>query len=300
MEGLILLDKPPGWTSHDVVARLRKVLKEKRVGHCGTLDPLATGLLVVAVGRATRLSAHFSGKDKSYRGRLRLGYATDTYDAQGLPQAEESPHLPDRARLEKALADLTGPLLQTPPAYSAKKIRGKPSYVLARRRQAVLLKPEQVLVHFFSLDGYKPPYADFRVGCSAGTYVRSLAHDLGTALGCGAHVHSLCRISSGEFRLEQSLSLEEVEAMAGRGEAAGFLRPLESLLTDYPKLVLNEAGCRLVKNGRTLSARELEASPSWPSAAAQTYRLFGPDGRLKGLARPAAEGQSLHPFMVLS
>jgi len=300
MEGLILVDKPLGWTSHDVVARLRTVLKEERVGHCGTLDPLATGLLLVAVGRATRLFPFFSGKDKSYRGRFRLGYATDTYDAQGQAQSQESSDLPDREKLQAAVAAMTGPLSQTPPPFSAKKIGGRPSYILARRQKALPLQPEQVVVHFFILDGYDPPYADFHLGCSAGTYVRSLAHDLGQALGCGAHLQSLCRLSSGEFQLEEALTLEDIEALAGRGETGRFLRPLESLLPEFPKVVMSQEGCRLVLNGRPLSVQDLEPSPFRPSAAPQTYRLFGPDGRLKGLARPAPDGQSLHPFIVFS
>lgn len=299
MEGLILVDKPPGWSSHDVVARIRNVLEEERVGHFGTLDPLATGLLLVAVGRATRLFPYFSRKDKTYRGRIRLGYATDTYDAQGRALAEESHSLPDEERLRAALAALTGVFFQTPPPFSAKKIGGKPSYALARRQKAIPLQPEQVTVHFFSLDSYDPPCFDFRAACSAGTYVRSLAHDLGTALGCGAHLQSLCRLSSGEFSLEQALSLEEIERLTKRGETLRFLRPMESLLPDFPKLILSESGCRLIKNGRRISAQDLEPSPSWPSPTLQTFRLFGPDGLLKGLARPEADGQSLHPFLVL-
>jgi len=299
MEGLILVDKPPGWSSHDVVARLRNVLAEERVGHFGTLDPLATGLLLVAVGRATRLFPYFSRTDKSYRGRIRLGYATDTYDAQGRALAAESHDLPDQERLRAALAALTGEFYQTPPPFSAKKIGGKPSYALARRQKAIPLQPEQVTVHFFILDNYDPPCFDFRASCSAGTYVRSLAHDLGAALGCGAHLQSLCRLSSGEFSVEQALALEEIESLAKQGEIFRFLRPMESLLPDFPKLILSESGCRLIKNGRRISAQDLESTPSWPSPTLQIFRLFGPDGRLKGLARPEPDGQSLHPFLVM-
>jgi tRNA pseudouridine55 synthase len=299
MDGLILVDKPPGWSSHDVVVRLRNVLEEKGVGHFGTLDPLATGLLLVAVGRATRLFPFFSRTDKSYRGRIRLGYATDTYDAQGRAAAEESHDLPDEQKLRATLASLTGVILQTPPPFSAKKIHGRPSYALARQHKAIPLPPEHVTVHFFTLDRYDPPCFDFRTRCSAGTYVRSLAHDLGRALGCGAHLQSLCRLSSGEFSLEQALNLDEIEDLAKRGEILRFLRPMESLLPDFPKLVLSELGCRLVKNGRPISAQDLEPGTSWPSFAARTYRLFGQEGRLMGLARPAADGRSLHPFLVL-
>jgi tRNA pseudouridine55 synthase len=299
MEGLILVDKPPGWSSHDVVGKIRNILGQRRVGHFGTLDPLATGLLLVAVGKATRLFPYFSAADKSYCGRIRLGYATDTYDAQGRAITMESDELPDKEKLLTAMAGLTGSFLQVPPPFSAKKIQGKPSYKLARRQREVELEPKLVTVRFFDMENYNPPCVDFRTECSAGTYIRSMAHDLGTALGCGAHLQSLCRLSSGEYRLEQALPLQEIERLAAQGGQPSFLLPIETLLSGFPKILLNEPGCRLIKNGRRVSASDMEPGQPWPSPLSPIIRLFGPDHRLKALARPDPDGLSLHPFLVL-
>jgi tRNA pseudouridine55 synthase len=299
MEGLILVDKPPGWSSHDVVDKIRKILGQRRVGHFGTLDPLATGLLLVAVGKATRLFPYFSAADKSYCGRIRLGYATDTYDAQGRATAMESRELPDREKLLTAMAGFTGSYFQVPPPFSAKKIKGKPSYKLARSQREVKLEPKLVTVRSFDMEYFDPPCLDFRTECSAGTYVRSLVHDLGTALGCGAHLQSLCRLSSGEYRLEQAFPLSEIERLAARGGQASFLHPTETLLSAFPKILLGEPGCRLIKNGRRISASDIEPGQSWPASFSPIVRLFGPDCRLKALARPDPDGRSLHPFLVL-
>src|SRR4030042_1057422 len=188
MDGLILVDKPQGATSHDVVARIRRIIDQRQVGHFGTLDPLATGLLLVAVGSATRLFPRYSLHDKVYSGKMRLGYATDTYDAQGKPTSVESDRLPNRDTLVEAMGKFNGRLEQVPPPYSAKKVAGKPLYKWARAKKTVAPRASQVTVYAFNLGGYSPPHVEFDVHCASGTYVRSLVHALGQTLGCGAHL----------------------------------------------------------------------------------------------------------------
>jgi len=305
MDGLILVDKPQGATSHDVVARIRRILAQQRVGHFGTLDPLATGLLQVAVGSATRLFPYYSKHDKIYSGEIRLGFSTDTYDAQGKPTSEESAGFPDRGILVEAMKRFVGPLEQVPPPYSAKKIEGKPLYKWARAKKIVRPKASPVVVYAFNLKGYSPPLVKFDVHCGSGTYVRSLVHDLGQTLGCGAHLASLRRQSVGGHGIREARSLEEIEKLAGEGNREGFLLPLESLLPEAPKAVLSEPGCRRLQKGSPLPAEfVLKLIPAVPSSApaaesSQAYRLFSLEGRFLALARPVEGKKAFLPFLVL-
>lgn len=298
MDGLIVVDKPSGWTSHDVVLKIRSCLVERRVGHFGTLDPLATGLLLVAVGRATRFFPFYSKSEKSYKGRMRLGLATDTYDALGRPEGPECLRLPGWEALRTGMAAFLGAIRQIPPAFSAKKINGRPSYELARSRKAVPLKAEEVTIHAFSLLDFSPPYADFEASCSSGTYIRSLVHDLGVLLGCGAYLEGLCRTASGEHRLEEAFRIEEIERLAALGEKERFLLPLESLLPGFPALKLSESGFRTALNGNAVSPDDVEGLPPEPSPGC--YRLFSPEGRLSAVARLEPGAVRFHPFLVLS
>lgn len=305
MDGLILVDKPQGATSHDVVARIRGILAQQRVGHFGTLDPLATGLLLVAVGSATRLFPCYSKHDKVYSGEIRFGFSTDTYDAQGKPTSEASGRFPGRGILIEAMKRFVGPLEQVPPPYSAKKVEGKPLYKWARAKKIIRPKASPVVVYAFDLKGYSPPLVTFDVHCASGTYVRSLAHDLGQTLGCGAHLASLRRLSVGGYGIGEALSLEEIEKLAGEGNREGFLIPLESLLPEAPKAVLSEPGCRLLQKGSLLPAEfVLKLLPAVPSSApaaecSQAYRLFSLEGRFLALARPVEGKKAFLPFLVL-
>jgi len=305
MDGLILVDKPQGATSHDVVARIRRILGQQRVGHFGTLDPLATGLLLVAVGSATRLFPCYSKHDKVYSGEMRLGFSTDTYDAQGKPTSEESGCFPDQGILVEAMKRFVGPLEQVPPPYSAKKVEGKPLYKWARAKKTVRPRASSVVVYAFDLKGYSPPFVRFDVHCASGTYVRSLAHDLGQTLGCGAHLAGLRRLSVGGYGIGEALSLEEIEKLAGEGNREGFLLPLESLLPEAPKAVLSEPGCRRLQKGSPLPAefvlKLIPAVPSSPPAAecSQAYRLFSLEGRFLALAKPVEGKKAFLPFLVL-
>jgi tRNA pseudouridine55 synthase len=305
MHGLILVDKPRGITSHDVVAQVRKILGQQQVGHFGTLDPLATGLLLVAVGRATRLFLCYSKHDKVYSGEMRLGWSTDTYDVQGKPMSEERHCLPDRGALVEAMEKLTGPLDQVPPPYSAKKVEGRPLYRWARAKKTVLPKSSRVVVYAFDLKEYSPPHARFAVHCASGTYVRSLVHDLGQSLGCGAHLSALRRLAVGAHGIQEALTLENIDKLAREGNPDGFLLPLESLLPEAPKAILSEAGCRNLQKGRPLPGDHVisiipaESPPRPAAGCSETCRLFSWEGRFLALAKPIEDGRAFLPFLVL-
>jgi tRNA pseudouridine55 synthase len=297
MTGLLLVDKPSGPTSHDIVARVRRVLGVSRIGHTGTLDPLATGLLVLLVGNVTRLAQFLSGDEKEYLADVRLGIATDTYDAEGLDPSYRSTasELPSADSIAAALDRFRGTFAQVPPPFSAKKIAGRRAYEAARHRKLVDLRPVQVTVHDLELVSRTDDVARLRVRCSAGFYVRSLAHDLGVALGCGAHLAQLRRTRAGAFSVEQAAALSTIEAE--RVEAASRLLPSETLLSHLPGVQLSEEGVRRAAHGNLLGPAHL-AETSGNVGVAHRLRLLDPDGRLVAVAERQDDG-SLHPIVVL-
>jgi tRNA pseudouridine55 synthase len=299
MDGLVLVRKPSGPTSHDCVVRLRRILRTKKVGHFGTLDPFAEGLLLIGVGKATKLFPYFGFSDKTYEGTIRLGRSTDTYDRTGSPVGPASDAFPAEAELRRAMSRFEGEFLQLAPPFSAKKLAGKPLYVYARSGIEVERRPARVRVDRFVLQTFTPPDFDFKVACSAGTYIRALAHDLGAALGCGAHLSRLVRTSCGEYRLEKARTMEEIEAAADDGRADFFLAPLDMLLPDLPRADLTAAGRAMVKNGRSinLSSPATAVAPDPLPAPGDVIRLFDPDQRLIALAR-VRESEGV-PFLVL-
>jgi len=303
MDGLLLVHKPEGPTSHDVVARVRRIVGFSRVGHFGTLDPFASGLLLVGVGKATRLFPFLGTAEKAYEGRIRLGVATDTYDRTGAVTAETSPpSWPAIEAVRQAMNRFVGAFLQSPPPFSAKKFRGRRLYDYARRGTEVAPSPCPVKVRAFVLKSYSPPDIEFEVNCSSGTYIRSLAHDLGEALGCGAHLASLVRTAVGTYRLADARSLEDLAALAEDRRWPEALLPLAELLPHLPKLVLSARDADRVKNGRLVTASvpaETAGEADGPSSGAGPVRLFAPDGRLVALARPLPDGTTLAPFLVL-
>lgn len=276
--GIVLIDKPAGWTSHDVVARVRRLAGTRRVGHAGTLDPMATGLLVVGVGRATRLLGHLTKTAKEYVGTIRLGVATTTDDAEGQP-------LPPRAdtgwtlpAAEAAINALTGEVDQVPPAYSAISVDGRRAYARARAGEALALAPRRVHVTEFELIGVRGDDLDVRVVCSAGTYIRALARDLGAALGVGGHLTALRRIRVGPFELSNARTLRE---LSDRFEAIGLG---EAVVLAFPRRDVDGAQAQALLHGRPLSAGGVNSGP---------VGAFGPDGAVlallqdrDGLARP--------------
>ncbi|MDR3754298.1 MAG: tRNA pseudouridine(55) synthase TruB [Terracidiphilus sp.] len=235
IDAVLILDKPSGMTSHDVVNRVRRITRERSVGHLGTLDPMATGVLPLVMGRYTRLAQFFKEGVKTYEGTIRFGFATDTYDAEGEAVGEVCEAHPTREELEQHLGHLRGVIQQTPPSYSAKKINGVAAYKLARRDQPVELKPVEVEVRRFEITAVEGERASFVVEVSAGTYVRSLAHDLGAMLGCGAHLAELRRTEAGEFSIQQALTLEQLAAEYegnGRTKSASSQSLSEYALSD--------------------------------------------------------------------
>jgi len=213
MDGFLLVDKPAGITSHDVIDRLRRITGLRKIGHAGTLDPFATGLLVVGIGReATKRLGEFLGQDKEYIGTLVLGARSDTQDGTGAIMPEPDAAIPPQAAVEAAMKKFLGPISQTPPMYSAKKVHGKKLYELARAGKEIAREPVAITIHAFELTGYQPPRATFRVSCSSGTYVRTLAHDLGNELGAGAYLESLRRTKIGVLQVEESAKLDELNS----------------------------------------------------------------------------------------
>jgi len=304
MDGLIRVDKPQGMTSHDVVASIRRILNQKQVGHFGTLDPLATGLLLVAVGRATRLFPFYSKLDKIYSGEMRLGFSTNTYDSEGTATSEMTGNLPSPDALGKSMSAFIGPLNQVPPPFSAKKLRGKPLYKWARAQKTIRLKASPVSVYAFVLKGYAPPFARFEVHCSSGTYIRSLIHDLGQVLGCGAHLVGLRRLAIGGYGIQDAISLGEIDRLAQEGNWSAFMLPLESLLPATPRVVLSESGRRHLQKGKPISSDHaaLTMPPDRPNGSVTEFsgfcRLFSREGRLLALARPL-EGQNAFLPLIL-
>lgn len=235
-DGALIVDKPRGKTSHDVVDAVRHLAGFRQIGHLGTLDPLATGVLVLLLGRATRLVRFYAGRRKRYTAGFRFGFPTDSYDSDGVPQGPDTPPVLDRAVLERLAAGRVGRFEQMPPVFSAKKIHGRPAYELARKNQAVELKPVEVEVFEYKLLDIEGPVARFAIECSSGTYIRSLAHEMGQQLGCGAHLAEITRTAVGEFSLEQAIQLEELAAAASAGRFADRLIKLENLLPNFPRI----------------------------------------------------------------
>jgi len=234
-DGALVINKPQGKTSHDIVDAVRHLAGFRQIGHLGTLDPLATGVLVLLLGKATRLVRFFSGRRKRYNAAFRFGYATNTYDSEGTASGPEMASVLDREVIERLAAESVGRFEQMPPIFSAKKVRGRPAYELARKNQAVELKPASVEVYEYRLTELEGHTARFTIECSSGTYIRSLAHDMGQKLGCGAHLSEICRTAVGEFSLDQAVDLNEVATAAREGKFQSCLIALENLLPDYPR-----------------------------------------------------------------
>ncbi len=251
MNGIILVDKPQNWTSHDVVAKLRGVLHERRIGHSGTLDPLATGLLVVFVGRATRAVEFAEADSKEYLAGLRLGVSTDTQDITGNIVAE-SAALPDEAALREALGRFIGDIEQIPPMYSAIKIGGKKLYELARRGESVERAPRKITVSAIDIAGRDGDDYILNISCSKGTYVRTLCSDIGEALGCGACMSSLRRTRAGVFSVDDAHSLADIEAAVREGRLSDIILPVDTLFASFPKLTVSQSAAKRLKNGNII------------------------------------------------
>jgi tRNA pseudouridine55 synthase len=294
MDGVLLIDKPSGLTSHDVVARLRRSSHERRIGHTGTLDPRATGLLPLVLGRATRLASRIMGGLKSYDAVVRLGFATDTDDADGRRVGIEVDANPTTGEVDAALAGFRGTFEQVPPAHSAKKVGGRKAYEMARRAEPIALAPVTVTVHALELVDVAGAAVSFRITATSGFYVRSLARELGHRLGCGGHLASLRRTRSGTFDLSQAIPLDEAERV-GPEIASRLIAPVAAL-PHLPAVTVTQAGLARVVHGNTVGPNFL-ADYRLPPAEAGEVRLLGPDGGLVALAE--SRGGALHPVVVL-
>jgi tRNA pseudouridine55 synthase len=289
-DGVLVVDKPPGPTSFDVVRRIKRAASVKRVGHGGTLDPLASGVLPICVGEGTKLAAFLLDADKEYEVTVTFGVETDTYDAAGEVRARQDASDLDEARVRAALPAFTGALEQTPPIYSALKRDGRPLYDYARAGEAVELRPRAVTVHELALVSFRGPEAvDLRVRCSKGTYVRSLAHDLGRALGVGAHVAALRRTRSGPFALAEARPLDAVLAALAPGSAAPLpvVSPADAL-AHLPRCEVDATGAKTLEQGKRLPWTALSGAPD-PEGAPRV-RVLRPGGTLLAVAEPHQDG----------
>lgn len=250
MNGLIIVDKPQGWTSHDVVGKMRRIAGTKKIGHLGTLDPMATGVLPLLIDRATRLAQFFTRNEKTYEGIIRFGFSTNTYDADGQPAGPDSNPNIERDALLAVLDRFRGTFPQTPPPVSAKKVDGRKAYELARKNIPVELKPVEVTVHALDLLDLTGRDALVRVHCTAGTYLRSIAHDAGQALGCGAHLATLRRTQSGAFDVSNARSIEQLQLLSDESRLAEALIPASQLLPEFPLEIVDSITEAQIRNGR--------------------------------------------------
>lgn len=311
IDGILVVDKPQGKTSHDVVEGVRRLIGFRQIGHLGTLDPLATGVLVLALGRATRLARFYAGRRKRYTCAVRFGFATDTYDADGEAlSADAAPSL-DAAQVEELAAQFTGKLQQVPPSFSAKKIHGRPAHELARKHKQVNLQPVEVEVHEFKLTGCEGSIARFTVECGSGTYIRSLANDMGKLHGSGAHLAEIVRTAVGEFTLDHAVTFQELMDDAKAGKIADRVIRLENLLPDLPRANVLPIVEKRVRHGATFNLPLAQIQPGKTTAAQgapaqldsgewkpSRLRVFNQQGQLIAIAEPVVP-RTYRPVLVL-
>ena len=294
LNGLLILDKPSGMTSHDVVSLVRRATGEKSIGHLGTLDPMATGVLPLLLGRFTRLAQFFGQAEKEYTGQIRFGFSTETYDAEGQPSSEQKPLTLTLDELRRLAAVFHGPIEQMPPVYSAKKIGGVPAHKLARSGQPVPVKPARVTIHDFLLLSLEGDTAGFAITVSAGGYVRSVAHELGELAGCGAHLSSLRRTRAGTFTLAKALTIDQLKAAADTQDPgtvfADLLPHPRTLLPEFPSVTVDEQTAGRLKNGMQVNLPDYSQAP--------LVKVFTSPTDLLGIARRIA-GTLMQPHVIL-
>ncbi|MEZ5352566.1 MAG: tRNA pseudouridine(55) synthase TruB [Bryobacteraceae bacterium] len=298
IEGVVVVDKPADWTSHDVVNKIRRIAGTKRVGHLGTLDPMATGVLPLVVGRATRLAQFYTRAEKVYDAIVCFGFATATYDSQGERTGEIHPCQFTRERLDEELNRFRGTFQQTPPPVSAKKVGGVPAYKLARKNVDVQLQPVEVtvhdlIVHEVHLESAGQPHARIEVHCTAGTYLRAIAHDLGQALGCGAHLSRLRRLRSGDFSIDQARTLEQLAELSHQGRLREAVIPPALLLPQFPSEIVDSITASQIRQGR-----DFRVSPFRPAKGAPLVKAVTAEGDLIAIGE-ARLPHLYHPMLVL-
>ena len=291
MNAVLIIDKPAGLTSHDVVNRARRILHERSIGHLGTLDPMATGVLPLVTGNLTRLAQFYTASEKTYEGTVRFGFATDTYDADGEPTTVPQPVNLRAEEVEALAARFRGVIEQTPPPFSAKKIKGVPAYKLARQQKEVILKPVRVEIKEFEILSVEADRVRFRAHVASGTYMRSVAHEMGRELACGAHLASLRRTAVAEFVLEDAHTLEQVANAANNSISLDdlFVHP-RKLLPQLPSVTADEPTASRIRSGRTVNLPEL--------SRARQVKVFSGQRELLAIATRIA-GTLFHPKIVL-
>ncbi len=309
MDGILNINKATGMTSHDVVAKIRRLLKEKRVGHSGTLDPLASGVLPICVGQATRVAEYLSESGKAYLATIVFGVVTDTYDAEGTIIRTLSTADLTLKRIEEALQHFVGPQMQVPPRYSAIKLQGQPAYKRVRAGEDIALAPRPIVIHALQVTEWNPPFATLAIECSKGTYIRSLAYDLGEYLGCGASLNALVRTRSGPFLLSESITLEQLnDALVGETAAVDsgnfhtpglnnlsrFLYPADKALEQYPALTLDTATVERVQHGNAFRYSQ----DTHTTQAGNIVRVYRDDGHFVAIAEWDAAQEVWHPRKV--
>lgn len=290
LNAVMVVDKPAGWTSHDVVAKARRIVGERSIGHLGTLDPMATGVLPLVTGRMTRLAQFYTASEKAYEGTMRLGLATDTYDCDGEPNGAQKEVHVTLEELRETVAGFVGRIQQLPPPFSAKKIQGVPAYKLARKKKDVELEPVEVDIKDFVVSSLNGDIAEFACRVSSGTYVRSLAHELGQKLRIGAHLASLRRTVVGEFVIEQSHTLEQITEACAHGRLDELCVHLRRVLPEIPSVTATDEDVAKIRHGRTVNLPEMSRS-RW-------VKVFAGQSELICLASRVA-GTLFHPKVVL-
>lgn len=291
LDGILAIDKPAGWTSHDIVAKVRGIVRQRRIGHTGTLDPMATGLLVLCLGQGTRLVEYMTGHDKRYTGQVTLGVTTTTDDAEGeVIASRPAPEL-SAERLEAALEAFRGPILQRPPAFSALKIDGRRAYDLARKGEVPELQPRPVTVRSFVAHQAPGGLLEIEVDCSAGTYVRSLARDLGEALGCGAHLSALRRTRVGSLNVEDATTLEGLQAAVSGGRLDELLLAIDEGVASMDAVILSPDGAAALSNGGAWEAGNALVRPS------DCSRVYDLGGEFSAVASVSSLGE-IRPLKV--
>ena len=293
-DGVLIVNKPEGWTSHDVVNKARSIVGTRRVGHLGTLDPIATGVLPLLIGQATRLSQFLEKSEKAYYATVRLGFATSTYDRDGEPCGPARAPCGTAEQIELCLATMRGEISQTPPPVSAKKVRGVPAYKLVRKNLEVNLAPVRVFIYELSQEEFDGTTVKLRVRCSAGTYVRAIAHELGRQMSCGAHLEALVRTQSGPFRLDQAFTIEKLQELKDAGRLHEAVMDPATLLPEFPPVMVDDATVTQIRQGR-----DFAVSPFRVGAGAEHVKAVGPDGRLVAIGKIALP-HVYHPLVVLS
>jgi tRNA pseudouridine55 synthase len=290
LSGVLVVDKPTGVTSHDVVQQLRRVLGTRRIGHTGTLDPAASGVLLACVGKGTKVAQFLTGHDKEYRAVVRLGATTDTYDGEGEIKETEEEWRVSPERINDTVNSFKGEISQLPPMHSAVKHRGKRLYQYAREKQEVERAERKVEIKEISITGMKAPYLELKVSCSKGTYVRSLAHDLGQKLGCGAYLFSLRRTRVGPFRLEDALSPEKISEVRKEGRIGEALISIEQALAHLPSVAVGEGSVPRIRNGAGLVS-SCVSSVDGSFEAGQTVCIKDEQGRIIAVGKALSRSE---------